>query len=71
MVPRIGYHIDPFGHAASIPLLFSALGYDAFVGNRIDFRYIYMCVYFMCANIWGLRTLTNNYIYIYIVCTAK
>ena len=39
VVPRIGYHIDPFGHAHSIPQLFSSLGYDGFIGNRIDFRY--------------------------------
>lgn len=37
-VPRFGWHIDPFGAAASTPLLMQALGYDGFVINRIDYR---------------------------------
>ena len=33
--PRVGWHIDPFGHSSFTPELFSLLAYDAFVLNRI------------------------------------
>lgn len=33
--PRIGWHIDPFGHSSFTPELFSLLNYDMFVLNRI------------------------------------
>ena len=33
--PRIGWHIDPFGHSSFTPQLFSLLHYDMFVLNRI------------------------------------
>ena len=33
--PRIGWHIDPFGHSSFTPQLFSLLNYDMFVLNRI------------------------------------
>eukprot|EP01116_Phalansterium_solitarium_P022225 TRINITY_DN7261_c0_g3_i1.p1 TRINITY_DN7261_c0_g3~~TRINITY_DN7261_c0_g3_i1.p1 ORF type:complete len:972 (-),score=316.52 TRINITY_DN7261_c0_g3_i1:78-2993(-) len=34
--PRIGWHIDPFGHSASQPALFALMGFDAFFIMRID-----------------------------------
>eukprot|EP01119_Soliformovum_irregulare_P015649 TRINITY_DN4429_c0_g1_i8.p1 TRINITY_DN4429_c0_g1~~TRINITY_DN4429_c0_g1_i8.p1 ORF type:complete len:877 (-),score=245.06 TRINITY_DN4429_c0_g1_i8:14-2644(-) len=36
--PRIGWHIDPFGHAASQPSLFAQMGFDAFFFGRIDYQ---------------------------------
>ena len=33
--PRVGWHIDPFGHSLFTPELYSLLGYRAFVLNRI------------------------------------
>jgi lysosomal alpha-mannosidase len=36
--PRIGWHIDPFGHAASQASLFAQMGFDAFFFGRIDFN---------------------------------
>ena len=33
--PRVGWHIDPFGHSSFTPELFSRLNYDMFVLNRI------------------------------------
>ena len=33
--PRIAWQIDPFGHSATTPTLFSAMGFDAVVINRI------------------------------------
>lgn len=30
IVPRIGYHIDPFGHSATMATLFADMGMDAF-----------------------------------------
>ena len=35
--PRIGWQIDPFGHSSSTPTLFSRIGFDAMVINRIHF----------------------------------
>jgi len=35
-VPKIGWHIDPFGHSAANPRLFSDMGFDAFFVGRID-----------------------------------
>lgn len=36
--PRVGWQIDPFGHSALTPALFSRLGYDAVVINRIHHK---------------------------------
>jgi len=36
--PRIGWHIDPFGHAISQASLFAQMGFDAFFFARIDYR---------------------------------
>ena len=33
--PTVGWHIDPFGHSSFTPELYSLLGYDAIVLNRI------------------------------------
>lgn len=33
---RAGYHIDPFGAGGGWPAIFADMGYDAFIGNRID-----------------------------------
>ena len=33
--PTVGWHIDPFGHSAFTPQLYSLLTYDVFVLNRI------------------------------------
>jgi hypothetical protein len=33
--PRIAWQIDPFGHASTTPSLFSLMGYEALVLNRI------------------------------------
>eukprot|EP00013_Stygamoeba_regulata_P028852 CAMPEP_0177647608 /NCGR_PEP_ID=MMETSP0447-20121125/10390_1 /TAXON_ID=0 /ORGANISM="Stygamoeba regulata, Strain BSH-02190019" /LENGTH=1335 /DNA_ID=CAMNT_0019150203 /DNA_START=738 /DNA_END=4746 /DNA_ORIENTATION=+ len=36
--PRIAWQIDPFGHSSLSPTMFSQLGMDVLVGNRIHFR---------------------------------
>eukprot|EP01119_Soliformovum_irregulare_P005383 TRINITY_DN1714_c0_g1_i1.p1 TRINITY_DN1714_c0_g1~~TRINITY_DN1714_c0_g1_i1.p1 ORF type:complete len:977 (+),score=300.90 TRINITY_DN1714_c0_g1_i1:52-2982(+) len=36
--PRIGWHIDPFGHAASQASIFAQMGFDAFFFGRIDYK---------------------------------
>ncbi|PRP80616.1 hypothetical protein PROFUN_11559 [Planoprotostelium fungivorum] len=36
--PKIGWHVDPFGHAATQATLFSDMGFDAFFFGRIDYQ---------------------------------
>eukprot|EP01132_Coremiostelium_polycephalum_P008521 gene8521-10475_t len=38
VVPRIGWHIDPFGHSNTQATLFGAMGYDAFILGRMDYQ---------------------------------
>jgi alpha-mannosidase len=33
--PRIAWQVDPFGHSSLTPTLFSQMGYEAMVLNRI------------------------------------
>lgn len=35
--PRVGWHIDPFGHSSQNARLMSEMGFDAFGTNRIDY----------------------------------
>ena len=35
--PRVGWHIDPFGHSNGNPRLFAEMGMDAWFFARIDF----------------------------------
>lgn len=35
--PRVGWHIDPFGHSKQNARIMSEIGYDAFGINRIDY----------------------------------
>jgi hypothetical protein len=35
---HVGWHVDPFGHSASIASLWSGMGFDAFGLERIDWR---------------------------------
>ena len=35
--PRVGWHIDPFGHSNSNQRLFADMGFDAFFIARLDF----------------------------------
>ena len=34
--PRIGWHIDPFGHSSANPRLFADMGFDAWMFARLD-----------------------------------
>eukprot|EP00117_Sycon_ciliatum_P036568 scpid27181/ scgid4437/ Lysosomal alpha-mannosidase; Alpha-D-mannoside mannohydrolase; Alpha-mannosidase A; Alpha-mannosidase 60 kDa subunit; Alpha-mannosidase 58 kDa subunit len=36
--PKVGWHVDPFGHSSVTPSLWADMGFDAFGINRIDFR---------------------------------
>ena len=36
--PRIGWHVDPFGHSNANPRLFADMGFDAFFFGRLDFQ---------------------------------
>jgi alpha-mannosidase len=36
--PKIGWHIDPFGHTTANPRLFAEMGFDAFFFARIDYQ---------------------------------
>lgn len=36
--PRIGWHIDPFGHSNANPRLFADMGFDAWFFARVDFQ---------------------------------
>lgn len=35
--PRIGWHLDPFGHSNANPRLFAEMGMDAWFFARLDF----------------------------------
>ena len=35
--PRIGWHIDPFGHSSTMSSLLAMMGFDAFFFGRIDY----------------------------------
>jgi lysosomal alpha-mannosidase len=37
-IPRIGWHIDPFGHQATNAALFNQLGFNAWFFARIDYQ---------------------------------
>lgn len=37
-VPRIGWHIDPFGHSAANPRLFADMGFEAWFFARLDYQ---------------------------------
>ena len=36
--PRIGWHVDPFGHSSTNARLFSDMGFDAFFYARTDYQ---------------------------------
>lgn len=36
--PRVGWHIDPFGHSNANPRLFAEMGFDAWFYGRIDYQ---------------------------------
>ena len=38
VTPRIGWHIDPFGHSNANPRLFHDLGFDAWIFARLDYE---------------------------------
>lgn len=35
--PRVGWHIDPFGHSNANPRLFADMGFDGWLFARIDY----------------------------------
>jgi alpha-mannosidase len=35
--PRIGWHVDPFGHSNASPRLFAEMGFDAWFFARLDY----------------------------------
>lgn len=35
-VPRIGWHVDPFGHSQTNPRLFADMGFDAWMFARLS-----------------------------------
>jgi hypothetical protein len=37
-IPRVGWHIDPFGHSSTQASLFSSMGFDSFMFGRIDYQ---------------------------------
>jgi alpha-mannosidase len=37
-VPRVGWHIDPFGHSNANPRLFADMGFDSWFFARLDFQ---------------------------------
>jgi hypothetical protein len=37
-MPKIGWHVDPFGHSASLPILLDKMGFMGLVINRIHHR---------------------------------
>lgn len=36
VVPRIGWHVDPFGHSSANPRLFADMGFEAWMFARLD-----------------------------------
>jgi lysosomal alpha-mannosidase len=36
--PRIGWHVDPFGHSNAQPRLFAEMGFDAWFFARLDYQ---------------------------------
>lgn len=36
--PRIGWHLDPFGHSNANPRLFAEMGFDAWFFARLDYQ---------------------------------
>lgn len=36
--PRVGWHIDPFGHSNASPRLFADMGFDAWFFARLDYQ---------------------------------
>ncbi|EGC32455.1 hypothetical protein DICPUDRAFT_49593 [Dictyostelium purpureum] len=38
VMPKIGWHIDPFGHSSTQAAIFGAMGFDAFIVGRIDYQ---------------------------------
>lgn len=36
--PRVGWHIDPFGHSNANPRLFAEMGFDSWFFARIDYE---------------------------------
>ena len=36
--PRVGWHIDPFGHSSANPRLFAGMGFDAWFFARLDYQ---------------------------------
>jgi len=36
--PRIGWHIDPFGHSSATPRVFADMGFDAWFFARLDYQ---------------------------------
>ncbi len=36
--PRIGWHVDPFGHSSTNARLFAEMGFDAWFFSRIDIQ---------------------------------
>jgi lysosomal alpha-mannosidase len=36
--PKIGWHIDPFGHSNAQPRLFADMGFDAWFFSRLDYQ---------------------------------
>lgn len=38
VVPKVGWHIDPFGHSSAQASIFSQMGFDSFFFARIDYQ---------------------------------
>jgi len=38
VVPRIGWHVDPFGHSAANARLFADMGFEAWFFARLDYQ---------------------------------
>eukprot|EP01133_Synstelium_polycarpum_P001460 gene1460-1693_t len=38
VVPKIGWHIDPFGHSNTQATVFGSIGFDAFIIGRMDYQ---------------------------------
>ena len=36
--PKVGWHIDPFGHSNTNPRLFAEMGFDSWFFARIDYE---------------------------------